>query len=423
MRQSTQHATGSTKRWLKALIVTAMLSAAYAAVCHFKLASNSFRNPTNEAFSIYGTDFLCFYSVARLVPAGIPRAYDHEAMWAEQASITSAVGAPNPRYIFGYPPAVAALLAPLGKLPYPGAYYTWMLCSFFLAGIATALVVPVRGPWFRKLGLSLLIPLGLPFFGSQVLCSGQLSAVAVLIFAAVVALRERHPFCAGIVFSLGLYKPPLFAVYALLALLNREWRFLAGAAAGAAALAAASLSLFGLEAHEAFLRVASGYFYGGQLPGGQQLPPSKGMGLLSAISCLTGSLRVGWLLFVLAVVGLLGAHQQLFARSTEPRSDGTAALLEQASRITLSYFLSIQALNYDAAVLLVPALLMVSFLLRASLPEVTRAIVTLVLMLLAVSGTHDSENGAGISLACGAVGLFWLSVVLAKARSQQVAVG
>ena len=419
MRQSPQHSTGSTKRWLKALVVTALLSAAYAAVCHFKLASNSFRNPSNESFSIYGTDFLCFYSVARLVPAGISRAYDHEAMWAEQASITSAVGAPNPRYIFGYPPVVAALLAPLGKLPYPAAYYAWMLCSLLLAGVATALVVPMQGAWFKKLGVSILIPLGLPFFGSQVLCSGQLSAVAVLIFAAVVALRERHPFCAGVVFSLGLYKPPLFAVYALLALLNREWRFLAGAAAGAAALVAASLSLFGFEAHEAFLRVASGYFYGGQLPGGQQLPPSKGMGLLSAWLCLTGSLWVGWVLFAVSALALVWGHQGFFAHRQEHSRDGAANALEQASRITLSYFLSIQALNYDAAVLLIPVTLLVTYLLQASLPRVTRSIVTLVVVLLAISGTHDSENGKAISLACGAVGLFWISLLLAKTRARR----
>lgn len=420
MKQLVQDSGRARKMWLVALLVTALLSTAYGVAWHLTMASHSSQGPSKDDFQIYGTDFLCFYSVAKLVLTGIPSVYNHEAMWAEQARITGLAGFSNPRYIFGYSPPVAALLSPLGRLSYPGAYYTWLLCSLLLAALAVSLVVPVRGSWVRRLGVSLFVPLGLPFFAVQVLGSGQLSAVAMLIFASVVALRERRPFAAGLVFSLGIYKPPLFVVYALVALLMGERRFIAGAATGAAALVALSLAAFGVEAHAAFFNVASGYFYGGQLPGGQQLPPSKGMGLLSALASLTGSISAGWLLFVGCVVALLWTHLRLFASSAR-KSSGPDSLLEQASRITLSYFLSIQALNYDASVLLIPALLVVSFMLRSKLPQVTCWIITLIMILLAVSGTRDSENGAGVSLACAAVGMHWLAVVLAKLRSEGAA--
>jgi hypothetical protein len=119
-------------------------------------------------------------------------------------------------------------------------------------------------------------------------------------------------------------------------------------------------------------------------------------------------------------VALVWGHQRFFARRQEHSRDEAASALEQASRITLSYFVSIQALNYDAAVLLIPVTLLVTYLLQASLPRVTRSIVTLVAVLLAISGTHDSENGKAISLACGAVGLFWISLLLAKTRARGV---
>jgi hypothetical protein len=80
---------------------------------------------------------------------------------------------------------------------------------------------------------------------------------------------------------------------------------------------------------------------------------------------------------------------------------------EQASRITLTYFLSIQAINYDAALLLVPVMLVGSAygMRTPALHDLYFFIASL--LLLVVAGTMDTENGNGISTGCVSVVLFW----------------
>ncbi len=255
-------------------------------------------------------------------------------------------------------------------------------------------------------------------FLSVVACGwGQLSALAVAIFAATVSLRQRKmPYLGGLLLSLGLYKPPLFLGYAIVSLLAREWRFLAGALTGGLFLVAVSLILFGLDTNVAFLNVASSYLYGLELPGGQRLPPGKGMGLLSAILNLSAPLSLGWGIFVVVAALLLALHMRLFV--LREKLSSSSELLEQSSRITLSYFLSVQAINYDAAILLVPVVLNFLVLIGDRFDKVTSALIIGLAFGLNIAASTDTENGTGVSFAFCMVCALWLGTVLLREKNE-----
>jgi hypothetical protein len=148
----------------------------------------------------------------------------------------------RPNSIFPYPLPLEFVLAPLGLLSLPDAYFWWIISSEMLLAAAvwvqlTHLSDPQRGRLFVPLILALL------FFGPVYLTLqiGALGAftVAVLV-GAIVALQRRAFLLAGVLLSLTLLKPPQGVTIMLLAgtwlLAQRNWKALEGIFLGIAVL-------------------------------------------------------------------------------------------------------------------------------------------------------------------------------------------
>lgn len=391
---------------LGTLVIVGILSALTVLKSHIALIENTFFSAPPASFSLYSADFMCFYAAAQIAAQSLSAVYNPAILDAVQAAITGPVQANNPHYNYVYPPLITLFLIPLSGLSFGKAYYVWMTLSYLMTTCAVFLLTPLRFKTRQRILCGALLPLGFPFFSFTVLTSGQLSSIGLLIFALVIRLRQVSHRWAGVALALGLYKPPLFVAYAVLTLMAREWRLLQGAVVGGIAIVGISIACTGIAPWLAFASEASGYMYGRSLSDGRSLPPGKGMGLLSAAMCLTGSTATGWLLFLSMSAGAMILHTRAYQGDFEDTE--FRERFEQASRTTLTYFLSIQAINYDAALLIIPIMLVGgAFVTRApALHDLY--FFTSSLLLLVIAGTMGTENGSGISTGCISVGTFWL---------------
>jgi hypothetical protein len=89
---------------------------------------------------------------------------------------------------------------------------------------------------------------------AQCLISGQNGAFSAALIAGGLLSLERRPIFSGLCWGLLAYKPQMAAAAFAALLLGRHWRVLGTALAVAAALAVASLAVFGLEPWLAFFR-------------------------------------------------------------------------------------------------------------------------------------------------------------------------
>ena len=86
---------------------------------------------------VMGSDFVTFYAASRLVLAGNPAdVFDHPTLVAMQQSIFPAYSGGG--FAWFYPPTFLLLITPLGLMPYPVAFGT------FVAGTFAAWLVAVR---------------------------------------------------------------------------------------------------------------------------------------------------------------------------------------------------------------------------------------------------------------------------------------
>jgi hypothetical protein len=126
---------------------------------------------------------------------------------------------------YSRPPFYAALLRPLGMVPYRVAYRTFEAISF--AAFAVFLILFV--PQCKELILfsSLCFPLLSNFLNGQ-----DVTLVLLLAAASILAIRKEHEFLAGLLLSLCAIKGHLFVLTPLVFLIHRRWRVLAGGATG-----------------------------------------------------------------------------------------------------------------------------------------------------------------------------------------------
>lgn len=148
----------------------------------------------------------------------------------------------RPSKILQYPLPLMYFMAPLGALPVREGYFAWQLvCEIILAVVVFILLR--RQPRTR----GLLVPAAafLLFFGPVYLSLqiGSVGAISLLAVGLVILFLERGwPISAGLALSLTLLKPPQALALLLLAgvwlIARRQWRAIAGMAAGALVLLA-----------------------------------------------------------------------------------------------------------------------------------------------------------------------------------------
>jgi hypothetical protein len=195
-------------------------------------------------------DFRTFYTAGHMVHSS--QLYDYAAEVAAQNTWVS----PNQYALpFMFPAYVALLFALLSYVNYQAAYWIFFVLNLCLCAGAVLVMRPYLGALHAR--WRLLIPmLFLSFMplGTAV-AFGQVSVLLLFLYCSCfAAIESEMPFLAGLLLSLALIKFQIALPIALLFLAWRQWRFLAGFLAGAAALTLISVHTTGWPVFTHYLR-------------------------------------------------------------------------------------------------------------------------------------------------------------------------
>lgn len=198
----------------------------------------------DHAGNLKGTDFLHLYTLGSLALAH--RGVDLYDMAAQAALAAQRVpAAAGIRYLPLYPPQVSIFFAPLARFSYGWALALWLSVS---AGIYA---LCIYGVWLtcprlhdKRLIVSTLA-IAFPAFWHLMLW-GQTSAIALACFTlAFLALRKDFEFLAGLALGCLIFKPQLGVAAAVIFLVARQWRVIAGGVLSAAAQFGAAWLYYG----------------------------------------------------------------------------------------------------------------------------------------------------------------------------------
>jgi Glycosyltransferase family 87 len=223
------------------LIVFAGLGATYAVMCLKAIAIG---------LSSYGyADFHPLWVSGVLAHSHAPLVnYDAAALHAEQVRLGVDPHRENP---FPYPPTFLLLLAPLGALPLPVAYWVFMSVSgglfvlAMVAGRSRDLIWPLAAFAAPATGITIV--------------SGQSGFLSGALMVGGLRLASSRPLIAGALFGLLTYKPQLGVLVPLVLLSAALWRVAAAATATALACVVASGLAFGFAVWPAWLHQLSAY--------------------------------------------------------------------------------------------------------------------------------------------------------------------
>ena len=159
-----------------------------------------------------GADFSMFYTTGRLVSDGsTEKLYDQQTHQERLHQLFPGL-APSFCLPFRYPPAVALLLAPLSRFPYPVAWGGFTLLSCVAYAVSLYLISHLGDGW-RSTGIWTC--LGWPV-AWEVLIGGQASMLALAIAViAIHCLTRDRLVLAGAVLALSAYKPNVLACFAI----------------------------------------------------------------------------------------------------------------------------------------------------------------------------------------------------------------
>ena len=203
------------------------------------------------------------------------------------------------------PPFHAVIFVPLTRLSLPAAYLTWGLVNILLWVLFFYLVRDEPSMKDRPLLLLLLGCLFGPFWTA--LIEGQFSAVVLLAFTlAFVFLKRNRDYAAGLGFGLALIKFAIVLPFALIVVVQRKWKFIAGLSSMAGFLTLVSFASVGSTGVIAYIKLMldmstniSNEVYSLAWP--WKMPTVAGFG--SAI--LRGRVSLHWIEVVSAFVSLL----------------------------------------------------------------------------------------------------------------------
>jgi len=191
-------------------------------------------------------DFISFWAAGKLVLQGhAADAYD----WAihKNVAMREAGTAFGGRFTFQYPPTFLVVTPLLGLMPYPLALLAWMAFGVALYLVAVRLI---HGNWNATIA-ALAWPAVL-----WNMVVGQNGFVIAALLGGGVALIERRPAIAGILFGLLTFKPQFGLLIPVALIAGGHWRVIGFAALSAVTLAAASAAILGSGPWIAFIESA-----------------------------------------------------------------------------------------------------------------------------------------------------------------------
>ena len=231
-----------------------------------------------------GTDFSNVYAAGTYALEGkAALAFDAPSQYAREKEI---FGPATPFYGWHYPPLFLLLAAALALLPYLAALALWQGASLALYLLSIRKIVagfPPSPPWggsraegargganaakdphpaaapptspTRGEVLWLLLALAYPAVFVN-LGHGQNGFLTAGLLGFALALLERKPVAAGILFGLLAYKPQFGVLIPLVLIATGRWKSFAAAAVTVALLVIAATAVFGVEVWPAFVKGA-----------------------------------------------------------------------------------------------------------------------------------------------------------------------
>lgn len=209
------------------------------------LKRQTYEHLTNGAGRPLGDDFVNYWSGAWL--AWHDRSgeiYNWAAFHVFQQVL---VGPALQLYHYGYPPVLLVLTAPLAAIPYVPALGLWLASSWY------AFYRALRLTGFEH---AMLLSLATPALFINAI-GGQNGAWTAALLGGGLALFDRRPALAGVLFGMLIYKPHLGIMLPVALVAGRNWRTVAVAAVTAGALVGLSVLLFGWDAWGGFLNTTS----------------------------------------------------------------------------------------------------------------------------------------------------------------------
>jgi len=201
------------------------------------------------------TDFLVSYTAGQTIRSGNGRALyaaGGEQIFPDKLTNTGATAVPFDRLAYE-----ALLYVPLSLLGYRNAYWIFTAVNLTLIVLCIRMLQPYLPNlkqfryWLPSAAFLCWIPLGLA------LVAGHDSILLLaLMLASAVSFYQEHDFSAGVFLGLTLFRPEFSILVALLFLVWRRWRTVAGFLATSAICLAISAIVTGLAGFESYLRNA-----------------------------------------------------------------------------------------------------------------------------------------------------------------------
>jgi hypothetical protein len=267
------------------LVACALLIAFAAALAYLAATSHGLNDAQGRPL---GTDFSNVYAAGTYVLEGRPQApFDPATQYAREQAI---FGATTPFYGWHYPPFFLFVAAALALLPYVPALLAWQGASLGLYLLAIRAILASSWPGLsrpstpfltasqqnvdgrdkpghddadkaspikRLAPLWLLLALAFPAVFVN-LGHGHNGLLTAALIGTALAVLDRRPLLAGVLFGLLVYKPQFGLLLPVVLVATGRWRTFAAAAGTVAALLAVTTLAFGPPVWDAFL--ASAHF-------------------------------------------------------------------------------------------------------------------------------------------------------------------
>ena len=200
---------------------------------------------------VKGTDFLHFYTLGNLALRGRGDLLYNMRAQAELARELVAQ-APDSLYVPLYGPQLSLFFAPFARLPYGWALTAWLAVNVLIYAFCCHAVWKSCPSLQAYRSTVLILAIAFPGF-FHLLAWGQTSGLALLCFTlAYLALRRDRALLAGLAIGSLIFKPQLGLAAAVVFVLAREWKVVAGAVAAASIQLAAAWMLYGGEVMRAY---------------------------------------------------------------------------------------------------------------------------------------------------------------------------
>ena len=301
-------------------------------------------------------DFGHFYAAALIVRGGSgERLYDYEEQRQVQRDLFPDVDTRPEPLIFNHLAYETLLWWPLTFSPYATAAVLWTLFNLLVLVVLSIFLTRYFPAAWGALHVPWILPLLACFPILIVLIQGQDSIVLLALYALTFILLKRdRQVLAGCILALGLFKFQLVLPFVGFFLLQRNWKFVSGFAAGSIVPIGISLWITGAQGLLQFLRFLLRSNQGGASPEQFGLYPGSMPNIRGVLFTIFGGVLSNKLLFSLTAVlsvAVFGWAVQASRRSSLDVRCGLAIMVT----LLVSYHLFV----YDLAIAVLPLLIIV----------------------------------------------------------------